>query len=122
MNKAMKAIVELDPERYDSRTAELKRSLYDLRVKQSIGQLEKPSKLRDIRRDLARIATLKRQVQLGRPAVAKPAPAPKPAAAKKPASKPKPAPAEKVKAKKPASAAPAEEKKTSRGAAAKAKK
>lgn len=74
MKKPMKAIAALEPTQYDGRLAELKRSLYDLRVKQAIGQLEKPSKLRDLRRDVARIETLRRRRALGQPVPAVPAP------------------------------------------------
>ena len=41
--------------------AELKRALFNLRLQKAIGQLEKPSKLRDTKRDVARAATILRQ-------------------------------------------------------------
>jgi large subunit ribosomal protein L29 len=65
----MKPLAALDPAQYDTKIAELKRSLFDLRVKQAIHQLEKPSRLRDIRRDVARIETLKRKA--AKPAASK---------------------------------------------------
>ncbi len=40
------------------RLDETRRELFNLRVQQSSGQLEKPSRLRDLRRDAARIQTV----------------------------------------------------------------
>ncbi|MEN3952920.1 50S ribosomal protein L29 [Iodidimonas sp. SYSU 1G8] len=38
--------------------AELKREQFNLRVQQATGQLEKPSRRRQVRRDIARIQTI----------------------------------------------------------------
>ena len=121
MNKRMKPYRELDVEGAVAKIAELKRSLYDLRVKQAAGYLEKNSKLRDLRRDIARLETVRRQRAAGvapAPKKAAAAPAEKPAAKRKAAPKAegaeKAAPAKKAATKK---AAPAK-KTTARGAAA----
>lgn len=45
------------------RERELADQLFALRLQQSIGQLEKPSKIRDTRRTLARVLTVLRQKQ-----------------------------------------------------------
>lgn len=43
---------------------ELRRERFQLRVQQQTGQLEKPNRLREIRRTLARIETTKTEVKL----------------------------------------------------------
>ena len=40
--------------------------LFNLRLKQSSGQLEKPSRIRELRRDIARIQTVARQQALAK--------------------------------------------------------
>lgn len=40
--------------------------LFNLRLKQSSGQLEKPSRIRELRRDIARINTVARQQALAK--------------------------------------------------------
>ena len=42
---------------------ELDDELFRLRIQKSMGQLEAPAKLRDMRRDLARIKTILREKQ-----------------------------------------------------------
>ena len=42
---------------------ELRRERFQLRVQQTTGQLEKPNRLRDIRRTLARIETAKSETR-----------------------------------------------------------
>lgn len=43
---------------------ELRRAMFNLRLQQTIGQLEKPHRLRETRRDLARVLTALRQREL----------------------------------------------------------
>lgn len=43
---------------------ELRRERFQLRVQQQTGQLEKPNRLREIRRTLARIETAKTEISL----------------------------------------------------------
>ncbi len=40
---------------------EVRQEMFNLRVQQSAGQLERPTRLRELRRDLARVATLMRE-------------------------------------------------------------
>ncbi len=40
---------------------ELRRSLFNLRLQKATGQLEKPHKLRETRRDIARVETILKQ-------------------------------------------------------------
>ena len=70
------------------RKRELRQESFHLRLQQQSGQLEKPSQLREIRREVARIETTLSQRRVGKdvPATAEAAAAPKtkkPAAAKK---------------------------------------
>jgi len=51
------------------RTAELERmkqELFNLRFQHVTGQLENPVKMREIRRDIARVKTIMREVEQGR--------------------------------------------------------
>jgi large subunit ribosomal protein L29 len=45
------------------REKELDDQLFRLRIQKSMGQLEAPAKVRDLRRDLARIKTILREKQ-----------------------------------------------------------
>jgi large subunit ribosomal protein L29 len=47
-----------------ARAQELSESLWKLRLQKSTGQLENPSRLRTIRRDIARIKTLARAAEV----------------------------------------------------------
>jgi large subunit ribosomal protein L29 len=59
-------IRELTEAELQQRLGDTRRELFNLRVQQSYGQLEKPSRIRDLRRDVARIQTVIRQrVQKG---------------------------------------------------------
>jgi large subunit ribosomal protein L29 len=52
---------ELDVEGLRARAAELEDEVFRMRVRKSTGQLEKPAKIRDTRRDLARVKTILRE-------------------------------------------------------------
>ena len=54
-------IRELPIETLRDREKELDDQLFRLRIQKSMGQLEAPAKLRDIRRDLARVKTILRE-------------------------------------------------------------
>lgn len=57
-----------DPE-LRQRLQETQQELFNLRVQQSAGQLEKPSRIKDLRRDVARIHTvLNERTKAARPA------------------------------------------------------
>ena len=45
------------------RVKELDDQLFRLRIQKSMGQLEAPAKVRDVRRDLARVKTILREKQ-----------------------------------------------------------
>jgi large subunit ribosomal protein L29 len=52
-----KEILELSPTELAARKHELREESFHLRMQQQSGQLEKPSQLRAIRREIARIET-----------------------------------------------------------------
>lgn len=51
-------IRELTPDELRARKRELREQIFHLRLQQASGQLEKPSELRTIRREIARIETV----------------------------------------------------------------
>ena len=60
---AMKAadLREIDIEGLRAKSLELEDELFRMRVRKSMGQLEKPARIRDTRRDLARVQTVLRE-------------------------------------------------------------
>ena len=54
-------IRELDVEELRTREKDLGDQLFRLRIQKSMGQLEAPGKVRDLRRDLAKIKTILRE-------------------------------------------------------------
>ena len=56
---------ERDEDELRARLSELRAELFALRFQHVTGQLENPIRLRDVRRDIARVLTLQRQRELG---------------------------------------------------------
>lgn len=56
---------ERDEDELRARLSELRAELFTLRFQHATGQLENPIRLRDVRRDIARVLTLQRQRELG---------------------------------------------------------
>jgi large subunit ribosomal protein L29 len=56
-------IRELATDELRAREKELDDQLFRLRIQKSMGQLEAPAKVRDLRRDLARVKTILRERQ-----------------------------------------------------------
>ena len=54
-------IRDLDVAELRTREKDLDDQLFRLRIQKSMGQLEAPAKVRDVRRDLARIKTILRE-------------------------------------------------------------
>jgi large subunit ribosomal protein L29 len=54
-------IRDLDVTELRTREKELDDQLFRLRIQKSMGQLEAPAKVREVRRDLARIKTILRE-------------------------------------------------------------
>ncbi len=63
-----KELKELTPVELDRKLTEQRDELVSLRLKQSSGQVENPSRFRSLRREIARMETLKRQRELAAPA------------------------------------------------------
>ena len=59
-------IREMGTEELQAKQAELQEQLFRLRVQQSIGQLDNTMKLRETRRDIARVKTILREKQVSR--------------------------------------------------------
>jgi len=49
---------DLPPDELRQQLEDIKKELFNLRVQQSTGQLEKPSRIRQLRRDIARAHTV----------------------------------------------------------------
>jgi large subunit ribosomal protein L29 len=58
-------IRELGPEELRGREKELQEQLFRLRLQKSVGQLENALKLREVRRDIARVKTVLREKLAG---------------------------------------------------------
>jgi large subunit ribosomal protein L29 len=56
-------IRELGVEELRARAKDLEDQAFRLRIQKSMGQLEAPAKVRDVRRDLARVKTILREKQ-----------------------------------------------------------
>ena len=54
----IKEIRELSREELEARKRELKQEVFHLRIQQQSGQLEKPSLIRSLRREIARVETI----------------------------------------------------------------
>jgi large subunit ribosomal protein L29 len=59
----MKAVElrDMDAESLSAKAHELDDQLFRMRIQKSMGQLEAPGKMKDVRRDLARIKTILRE-------------------------------------------------------------
>ena len=61
-----KEVRDLSPEERAAKLAELEKELFNLRIQQTAGQLEKPDRVRTVRRDIARIQTVMNQAKAAR--------------------------------------------------------
>ncbi len=59
-----KELANLADEELERKLRELEEELFNLRFQKAAGQLEKPMRLREIRKDIARIKTIQRQREL----------------------------------------------------------
>ena len=60
----VKEIRELSTEDIEKKLVETKEELFDLRFQQATGNLEKPSRIRDLRHTVARLKTVLREREL----------------------------------------------------------
>ncbi len=91
------------PDELNDELVKLKKEQFNLRFQQASGQLEKTSRVREVRHDIARVRTVLSQKARGETILAPKARSTKKAPTKKPPAKK--APAKKPAAKKPAKAA-----------------
>ena len=56
---------EMTPDQLEDQLVKLKKEQFNLRFQQASGQLENVARVRQVRRDVARIKTITRQKQLG---------------------------------------------------------
>ena len=54
----------MSAEQLDAKLVELKQRLFDLRFQQAINQLENPTRIRAVKKDIARIKTIQRDIEL----------------------------------------------------------
>lgn len=55
---------KLSDKELNEKIVESKRTLFDLRLKQSTGSLEKPSTLKELRKDVAKMKTILREREI----------------------------------------------------------
>ena len=60
----VKELENLSESELESKLRELKEELFNLRFQNVTGQLENPMRLRQVRRDIARVKTVQRQREL----------------------------------------------------------
>ncbi len=60
MTKAIE-LRELDSDALETKARELDDQLFRMRIQKSLGQLEAPGKMRNVRRELARVQTILRE-------------------------------------------------------------
>ena len=65
VNEVVKELRALSDEELVSRIKESKKELFDLRLKQSTGSLEKPSRIRELRKNVARMKTILKERENG---------------------------------------------------------
>jgi large subunit ribosomal protein L29 len=61
-----KELADLTDEELAQRLRDLKTELFNLRFQHATGQLENPARLREVRRDIARVQTVQRLRELER--------------------------------------------------------
>jgi large subunit ribosomal protein L29 len=59
----MSEIKDLNPQELAARGRDLRQEIFNLRLQQASSQLEKPARLRDLRRDIARLETRASQLR-----------------------------------------------------------
>jgi large subunit ribosomal protein L29 len=58
VNETLKELRALSDEELATKIKESKKELFDLRLKQSTGSLEKPSRIKELRKNVARMNTI----------------------------------------------------------------
>ena len=65
VNEVVKELRTLSNEELVAKINESKKELFDLRLKQSTGSLDKPSKIRELRKNVARMQTILKERENG---------------------------------------------------------
>ncbi len=60
----IKDIRELSTKELEGKITQAKKELFDLRMKQATGNIEKPSKIKELRKDVAKMKTVIREREL----------------------------------------------------------
>ena len=60
----IKEIREMSAEQLAEKLMELKKDLFNLRLQHAVNQLENPSKIADVKKDIAKIKTVQREREL----------------------------------------------------------
>jgi len=64
VNELIKELRALSDEELEAKIKETKKELFDLRLKQSTGSLEKPSRIKELRKLVARLKTILREREI----------------------------------------------------------
>jgi len=64
VNEVVKEYRNLKVEELKNKIRESKKELFDLRLKQSTGALEKPSRIHELRKNIARMNTILREKEM----------------------------------------------------------
>jgi large subunit ribosomal protein L29 len=62
----LKKLRNMSAEELERETAELRQKVWAQGIQQATGQLQDPHKVKETKRDLARVLTVKRELQAGR--------------------------------------------------------
>jgi large subunit ribosomal protein L29 len=76
----------MSPDEVEDKILELKKEQFNLRFQRATGQLESTSRVRAVRRDIAKLLTIATERRAGKTVAAKPSVQKKPAKEKKPAA------------------------------------
>jgi large subunit ribosomal protein L29 len=60
-----KEIKEMSDQEMDTKLLDLSETLFNLRFQNKAGQLENPRRMEQVKRDIARVKTIKRQREIG---------------------------------------------------------
>jgi large subunit ribosomal protein L29 len=64
MTMKARELADLDADELEAKLAEAKEELFNLRFQNVTGQLDNPHRLREVRKDIARVLTVMRQREL----------------------------------------------------------
>ncbi len=60
----IKEVREMSAEQLNAKLVELKKDLFNLRLQHATNQLDNPSKIADVKHDIARVQTVLRELEL----------------------------------------------------------